>query len=720
MADEKNWLIQEDRLDRSNLNHKETIFTIGNGYLSTRGVYEEGYPNEARATFVHGVFDDIPILFTELVNMPDWLPLSIYLDGERFSMDKGEILEYRRSLNLSCGVLNRLVRWRSPGGREAIIEYERFASLARPHLLLIRCKVTPKFSGKVEIRLSINGNVSNEGMTHWLWLEQGRQGEITYLINRTRATRIEAATAMSVKVSQGAPKSREYWDADNTPTEVLGFNAEAGQTLVVDKLVSVYTSREAPTPLRAAVQELQACRGWEAEQEDHRRAWAEEWDRTDVIIEGDDEAQIAVRFNLYHLLIAAPRQDEQVNIGAKTLSGFGYRGHCFWDTETFILPLFIYTAPSIARNLLNYRYHRLPAARARAREDGYEGARFPWESADSGSEVTPRWVPSPDHPASLIRIWTGDIEIHISADIAYAAHLYWKVTGDDAWLVERGAEIILDTARFWASRAEWDETSASYQYNDVIGPDEYHEHVNNNAFTNRMAQWNLQTAFQVLEWLEKNAPEKAKELKEALNLSPQRLGKWRHVIENLYLPVGENGLIEQFSGYFQRVDLRLESLEPRDRSAQALLGIEGTNKTQVIKQPDVLMLFHLLRQDYSKEVIAVNYDYYSPRTDHTFGSSLGPAIHAIIACEIGRIDDAYIHFMRAAQADLRNVRGNAGDGIHAASAGGTWQAVVFGFAGLRVSENGWKIHPRLPAHWKRLAFKFFYRGQRQEVEIRNE
>jgi kojibiose phosphorylase len=490
--------------------------------------------------------------------------------------------------------------------------------------------------------------------------------------------------------------------------------------LIVDKRVAVFTSRDLPEDqlVRAAIERVNGVVDWPAAVAACAEAWAREWERTDVVIEGDDEAQIAIRFNLFQMLIAAPRHDDRVNIGAKTLSGFGYRGHAFWDTEIFMLPLFTYTAPHIAKNLLNYRCRNLPGARRKAQANGFEGAQFPWESADTGDEVTPTWVPHFADRNKLVRIWTGDIEIHISADIAYAAHQYWQATGDDAWFIEKGAELILDTARFWASRAEWNTESNRYEYTDVIGPDEYHEHVDNNAFTNRLAQWNLQTALDVLAWLKGRAPERARELSERLDLNEQRLEHWHDVIEKMYLHVEPSGLIEQFGGYYRRKDVDLKALEPRARSAQEIFGIEGCNETQILKQPDVLMMQYLLRDHYSDEAVRVNYDYYDPRTDHTYGSSLGPSIMAIMACDVGKPDDAYEHFIRAVRADLRDVRGNAGDGIHAASAGGTWQAIVFGFGGLRVTADGWTAHPRLPHHWKRLAFKFFHRGKMQAADLK--
>lgn len=712
------WIISETSFNPESQHHSETIFTLGNGYLGTRGAFEEGYPGESRATLVHGVFDDVPLVFTELANASDWLPLHIYLNGERFSLDAGTIEQFERRLDLRAGVLTRTVRWRSPLGNTATFVFERFASLADEHLLCMRCRVTPEFDGTLEIRASLNGNMDNEGYAHWDWIGQAEKDSVYYLHNRTRSTKIDLALAMRLTAS-AAPSRKEYWDAQNVPTLNMSFPAKRGETITVDKFVGVATSRDTANPIEMAVEHARAAHSWESALEANQQAWGREWKRCDVEIEGDEEAQLAIRFNIFQLLIAAPRHDSHVSLGAKTLSGFGYRGHAFWDTEIFMLPLFIYTAPEIARNLLDYRYERLPSARQKAQAKGFEGAQFPWESAVTGEEVTPTWVPHSADRTKLIRIWTGDIEIHISADIAYAAYLYWQVTGDDSWFIEKGAELILDTAKFWASRAEWADESKRYEFNDVIGPDEYHDHVDNNFYTNRMAKWNLQTALDVLDWLSNHARAKADELTQRLGLTPSLLAKWEEVLSKIYLPVRADGLIEQFEGYFQRRDVDLASLEPRHISAQALFGIEGCNETQILKQPDALMLQYLLRNEFTDEQIRINYDYYTARTDHTFGSSLGPSIQAIMACEVGKPEDAYEHFIRAVRADLRDVRGNARDGIHGASAGGTWQAVVFGFGGLRVTPQGWSIQPRLPKRWKRLSFRFTHRGKLQTVEITN-
>jgi kojibiose phosphorylase len=724
MSTEGKWTLQEMGFDPSNLHHQETIFTIGNGYLATRGGFEEGYPEESQSTLIHGVFDDVPLVFTELANAPDWTDLEIRIGRECFSLASGEILAYQRMLDLRSAILTRQVRWRSPHNQVVELRFERFASLADPHLLFLRASITPfENVGKIEARACLPGSQDTLGVRHWDHLNQHTGNRSAWLHLRTHATRIELAMAERLTI-RGAGNDGEQtgWDVSNHPTLTARWSGEAGKTVTVEKVVSIFTSRDTVNPVRAAVDCLESlpedC--WETMLTKHKDAWDQEWETSDVIIEGDDEAQLAIRFNIYQLLIAAPRQDERVSIGAKTLSGFGYRGHAFWDTEIFMLPFFTFTAPAAARNLLNYRYHNLPGARQKANRNGYEGAQFPWESAAAGVEVTPTWLPHFSDPTKLVRIWTGDIEIHISADIAYAAYQYWQATGDDEWMIEKGAELILDTAKFWASRAEWNAETGCYEYNDVVGPDEYHDHVDNNFYTNRLAQWNLQTALDILAWLRVHAPQKAEELVISLEITPQRLGHWQEVIDRIYLDGSKTGLIEQFEGFFRRQDVDLAALEPRDRSMQAIYGIEAANDYQAIKQPDVLMLMFLLGNQYSGDVLQTNYAYYTPRTDHTFGSSLGPSIQAIMACRVGSPEEAYVHFIRAARADLVDVRGNASDGIHAASAGGTWLATVFGFGGLKIDQEGWTLEPRLPKGWKRLAFTFFYHGQLQKVDLRPE
>ncbi|MEH1855624.1 MAG: beta-phosphoglucomutase [Nostoc sp.] len=711
------WTVIEPHFDPEQLRARETVFTIGNGYLGTRGSFEEGYPQALPATLIHGVYDDVAVIYTELANCPDWLSLLIIINGERFRLDRGEILHYERQLDLRDGVLSRVVRWRSPTGKTLELRFERFASLADLHVLGLRCQITPlDFNGTIAVQSSLNGYPENHGFDHWEQLNQGTiaQGleQGIWLQARTRSTHIELGMASKMTVMDTDAAS-QVTDAPGYPTMTMTFSANKGQTIHVEKVVTVFTSQETELPVQAAQTKLAALSSsYTMLLDAHQRVLNDVWQHSDIEIEGDRTAQLAVRYNLFQLFIGASADNDRVSIPAKTLSGFGYRGHAFWDTEIFTLPFFTLTQPAIARSLLSYRYYTLAGARRKAAHSGYQGAMFAWESAATGDEVTPEWATATDPYAEAVRIWCRDREIHLSADIAYAIWQYWQVTGDDTWLRDYGAEIILDTARFWMSRLEWHEKQQRYELCGVIGADEYHEQVNNNAFTNRMVQWHLEKAVAVYAWLQHTFPNQAITLVERLQLTPELLLRWQTAIAQIYIPKDTaTGLIEQFEGFFQLKDINLSDYEPRDRSMQAVLGIDETNQRQVLKQPDVLMLLYLMRdvQAVSDDVLQKNWDYYAPRTDITYGSSLTPAIHAILAARLGAAD-AYQQFMQAAMVDLDDNRGNTTDGIHAASAGGVWQAVVFGFGGIQLQDNGPAATPHLPPNWTRLKFKLHWHG----------
>ncbi|WP_119070504.1 beta-phosphoglucomutase [Aggregatilinea lenta] len=716
------WTIAQSGFDPRTQRHMETVFTVGNGYFCSRGSLEESYPNDHPLTLAHGVFDDMPISVTELANLPGWLDLALTVDGERFRLDRGQVLDFQRHVDLRRGLLRRDVRWQSPSGVVLDLTFERFASYTQEHLGALRLLITPvNRACRVEVQTGIDGHVANDDLLHWRHGDQGATDGAIWLRSRTRHSGLDLAAAAAIGVPAEAVTS--IVQCPGQPRFAVVQELDAGQTLWVDKLVSYSTSRD-PGAGEADVL-TRALAALDGQSYDDLRsaqigAWASLWDECDVIIEGDDEAQVAVRFYLFQLLIAAPQHDEFVSMGAKSLSGLGYRGHVFWDTEIFILPFFMFTQPEMARNMLMYRYHTLPGARHKAAANGFSGAQYAWESAATGEEVTPRWVPSFDGQ-ELVRIWTGDIEVHITSDVAYAIHQYWQVTGDDAFLRDYGAEMIFEGACFWGDRAEpeTDEHGQRrYALRDVIGPDEYHDHVDNNIYTNRMAQWHLQLAFAVLEWLDVYAPNKAAALRDQLDLSPVRLAHWQDVIAHIIINHDpDTGLLLQFDGFFERERIDPAVIAATDKSMQVVLGIEGANASQVLKQADAIMLLCLLRDEYDAKTWQTNWNTYMPITDHQYGSSLGPSFHAWAACEMDKPDEAYGHFMLAAKADLYDVRGNAGDGIHAASAGGIWQALVFGFAGLRLDGADLTLNPRLPSHWTRLAFNVRIHGEKRGVDI---
>jgi kojibiose phosphorylase len=488
-----------------------------------------------------------------------------------------------------------------------------------------------------------------------------------------------------------------------------------GKTYRNDWLQVCYTSRDIERPADAALAHLERLlqAGVKPALRRHVDAWNDRWRAADMEIEGDADAQRAIRFACYHLIGAANPQDERVSIGARALTGPAYKGHVFWDTEIYLLPFYALTDPPSARALLMYRFHTLAAARDKARKQGYRGALYAWESADTGVEVTPPYVIMPT--GEVFPVLTGMQEHHVSADVAYAVWQYWQATGDDQFLCHAGAEILMETARFWASRGKI-EADGLYHIRKVIGPDEYHEGIDDNAYTNWMAQWNLQCAAAAARLLQERWPEQWQRLAQRIQLQEEEPQQWRAVSGTMYVGVHPGrGLIEQFDGYLELEEIGLAQYAPRSLPINVILGKERTQGAKIIKQADVVMLLHLLWERIPAAMRETSFRYYEPRTEH--GSSLSPAMHALLAARLGDAEMAQRYFRQACEIDLADNMGNAAGGVHIASLGGIWQAIVFGFAGLGLTEEGLAFMPHCPSSWSRIRFPLQWRGRRLTVQI---
>jgi len=419
-----------------------------------------------------------------------------------------------------------------------------------------------------------------------------------------------------------------------------------------------------------------------------------------------------VRFAVYHLTIAANPEEELVSVGARGLTGDAYFGHVFWDTEIYLLPFYTAGWPEAARAMLMYRYHTLAGARGKAAAMGYKGALYAWESADTGEETTPESVVGPN--GELIDILTGKMEIHISADIAYAVWQYWRATGDDTFFLDAGAEILLETARFWASRAVA-EADGMRHIRHVIGPDEYHEDVDDNAFTNVMARWNIVRALEAIDTLRTRWPERASALCDMLALGEAELADWRDAAGRIVTGLDPaTGLYEQHAGYHKLEPLDLSLYADRKVPIDVLIGRERTQRSQVVKQADVVALLALLPDEFPGAAAIANFRYYEPRCAH--GSSLSAGIHALVAARLGETATALRYLRQAAAADLELDPNSAG-GIRIAGLGGLWQAVVLGFAGLDLGGDVISLTPRLPPQWRSMSFAVRWRGRRVQVRI---
>jgi len=706
------WWVEEKEFDINRVNHYETIFTTGNGYLGTRGSLEENHTAAFPQTFLNGVFDHNDSTITHIVNNPNWTLLTVLANHQRLSMQNTKVIEYQRILDLKQGLLYRLTRFQDLKGNITRYESLRYASFAEPHLCEIKAIITPEnYSGEIAIRSVIDGHTFNldripaytniknfDPEVKWeKWAKSKHLAHIItkpldknnlYLEMKTLDRPHSIGYASALNILNAKATTYEMCDYEHT-YHVASINAKQGKPIHIEKLVSIYSSRDVEkTELANTCCETlnkNNAISFAKRFAHHQEVWDKKWQDSDCIIVGDEKAQHALRFNIYHLLIAANEYDPRVSIGAKSLSGEGYKGHIFWDTEIFALPFFVYTQPKAAKSLLLYRYHTLKGAQENAEATGFKGARYPWESADYGHEETPKWSPDGKN-----RIWPGEEEIHITADIVRGLGTYIAASLDVDFLLNHATPIIFETSRFWASRLEYNKTKDRYELSNVIGPDEYHEHVSNNMFTNWIARWNLQKGIELYHWLDQNHPDAFKTINQELKITVGEIDDWRNITKKVHILYDPKiKLFEEFEGYYQLRDVAITEWNDEQMPLYPKgFGDFNCGGTMLVKQADVVALLYILADEFEDEVKKVNYDFYEPRTMHA--SSLSTSIHAIMGIETRNTKKALKYFEYTSRIDLYDHKGSTQDGIHLAAAGGTWQAVVSGFGGMRVKNR--KLH----------------------------
>jgi trehalose/maltose hydrolase-like predicted phosphorylase len=695
----------------------EAELAIGNGLFGARASHELPTPGSQPRTYVAGLFGQPsgPVVTPVLLSAPDWLCLHLLADGELMTPATGTLLDDRRTLDTRRAILFHVLRWRSPGGAVVRLCTARLASQARrafgvlhahleveqPTLLALELRSHDAPALPLEL-VEHEGAVDlwrTPGAAHWLALAHEAALQVCGQVLRPVVT---------------ADGLRWQWKA--LPDDQVIFT----RFVVVRRGDDGHEREDA---LMAASRAAAAAAGRAILQrgtlpllEDHVRAWEQRWTASDVVVEGDPACQCAVRFAAYHLLSAANPEDTRVSVAARGLTGDAYYGHVFWDTDIYMLPFYVYTWPEAARAMLFYRHQTLGAARAKAARLGYRGAFYAWESADTGEEATPRGILGPDGREVVYP--TATQAAHISADVAYGVWSYWQVTGDDAFLDEAGAEILLETARFWASRVTR-APDGRHHICQVTGPDEYHEGVDDSAYTNAMARWNLARALDVDAELRRRWPERWAALRQQLALGDEELATWRDVGTHLvtgYDPA--TGLFEQFAGFSRLESIDLATFKPFSPTMDLVLGHERIRQTQIVKQADVVLLLALLWEEMAPAVRAANFQYYAPRCSQ--GSSLSPATHALVAAWLGDVVTAERYFRQAAEIDEKDARRDEAAGVHMATQGGLWQAAVLGFAGLRPRPDGLRLDPHLPTSWQGLRFAVRWRGRRVQLALRNE
>jgi beta-phosphoglucomutase len=728
------WAITEDRFDVAANLLDETLFTLGNGYSGQRGTFEEGWsgPREAslEGTYLNGFFDTEPIHYPEtayglartsefMLNVPNAKGIGLEIGGERFDLLTGTIHAYRRSVDFRRGVLVREVEWESPRGHRVRIVARRLVCLARKNVFASRFEVqSVNVSGTIVLTAVLDGHVKNSEAgddprfgstmsgTPLVPVDARVVGGRSVLVQRTRHSGFTLVSATeTVCEGAGAPDTR----VDGQRLEQrYAVRLEPGARAFLTKYGAYLTTRDYPAAdldgmTDAFLNEASAC-GFEAlcvEQEHYLAAF---WRGADVELGGDEALQQGLRFNLFHLLQSAGK-DGRTNIAAKGVTGEGYEGHYFWDTEIYVFPVFLHTKPDIARKLLEYRCACLSKARERARQMAHpKGALFPWRTI-TGEECSAYF------PA-------GTAQYHINADIAQSIRLYHEVTGDSSFLVHGGgAEVLLETARIWMGIGHFEpRLGGQFCINEVTGPDEYTALVNNNLYTNAMARMHLGFAAETARRLESDYPEVFRDLAARIELEPGEVDSWDRAAERMYLPYDETlGIHKQDDGFLEKKVWDFAGTPKENYPLLLHYHPLVIYRHQVCKQADVVLATFLQGDLFTPEQKRRNFDYYEKVTTHD--SSLSSCIHAIMAAEVGYADKAYAYFMHTARMDLDNTHGNTFHGVHTAAMAGAWMGVVHGFAGMRIHRGDVSFAPTLPAGWTHYRFKAVVRGQVLEVTV---
>lgn len=742
---ETSWIIEETSFHEKYTGKCESIFTQGNGYLGLRNSLEERYVDIVRGMFITGTFNKASKEeATELPNVSDIVNMEIELNGERFSMTEDNLKEYSRTLNLYTGETCRNVLWEGKNGNVVQLSFHRFVSYKNVHVIGAYVEIKPvNCDVKATVVSGINAQVTNHGAQHLTEFSK-RAFEEKFLQMGMVTT--ESAVSIAVSTVHKVFQSGKYTEdaASKIIDDRRKIHAEIqlvipqGETARVEKISTVHSSRdleyvasgkepEGENVCRDGLNNLKEAeeKGYETLLEESKKVWEKIWKKQDIQIDSkEDDAQIAVRFALYHLQIMVRREDNRVGIGAKALSGEGYKGHSFWDTETFIFPYFQMAEPETARTLLEFRYKGLYGARKKAIENGYKGAMYPWEAAwVSDGEVTPYVIGVNVHTGEPMICLTGVIEQHITSDIIFALWQYYAATDDQDFMDRYGYEMTIETARFWNSRLEWIEENNRYEIRDVIGPDEYKEHVDNNAYTNYMAHENMRLAAQVIACIrdeKKDIYGKMQKLMQEEGTSLEQLEEeLKDKMKKLYLPQPDEktGIIPQFDGYFDLKEIDLSVYKNASVVGTVFHDYSGEDVQgmQAGKQADIVELLYQMEDITTPDNKAKNYVYYEARTLHD--SSLSKAIHSITACDLGMEKEAYDMFMSAALTDLGQEMKSSDAGIHSANMGGVWQDVVMGFGGIRIRDGHLRIAPNCPKQWEKFTYPLYWKGNELHITV---
>ncbi len=715
-----NWLIEENQYNKDRISESGNKFLTGNGYLGIRGTLPEYEKEQFTAINLSGIYDQVGDSWREPLNAPNALFTYIEFDSQQYRLPNVEPLNNRMILDYRYGIFKCETTFSTPKGKLKI-EVERFEGMADKHSILMKYSIITESSGNFNIYTGIDGDVWDINGPHY--------DKITCLVED--GTLIEEALTHEnkdkvytcEKVKYAFKACEEKIEKGNKLLRKISIDAENNSSYTIYKFISIYTSKDCGDALKKAkilTSDLYN-RGYEDLLKVHKNEWEKLWKISEVIIDGDDKAMEALNYSIYHLHCIAPRHSKSLSIAARGLSGQTYKGAVFWDTEMFMLDFFLNTEPMVAKTLLKYRIDTLDGAKRKAEYYGYKGAFYAWESQEGGYDACSDYNVTDVFTGRPMRTFFKDKQIHISSAIVHGIMKYIDQTEDYDLLAEGGDKVIIECAEFYYDLLLTKLGSEVYELRDVIGPDEYHERVNNNAYTNRMAKFTFESAIKIIEI----AKSKEWNIIKEYNLDELKV-RFAHAVNKIYIPMPHNktSIISQFDGYDGLEDIEIDKLKERlidDKEYWG--GAYGiASHTKVIKQADVITMLNLFHGEYSKEVLLKNWQYYEPRTEH--GSSLSACMYALVACKCGLADKAYEFFLKSALTDIEG-KGKQWAGLiyiggtHPASSGGAYMTAVEGFGGIYFEDGIVKSKPCMPANWKRLSFKILYLNKLYQIDITN-
>lgn len=714
------WKVKTSQFRADEKRLQESLTSIGNGYMGMRGNFEEGYSGDTHeGTYMAGVWypdktrvgwwkNGYPDYFGKVINAMNFIQVGITVDGHKVDLATDAIRDFYLESDMKTGVLTRRYVWTSANSEtEIAFTFVRFLSIVDKEIAVIQVKAEVlKGNPEISMQPKLDNQVHNEDANYddMFWERVAENVAPASVTARTIANDfgIERFTVTGLMINEVTGLQLAGAEvADLQAFETYTGSVHQGETVVLNKYVAMVTSRDIePEQQEAKAAELAKAaqaKGFEQLLAEHVAAWDLRWQKADVKISGDDEAQQGLRFNLYGLFSTYYGEDDRLNVGPKGFTGEKYGGATYWDTEAFIVPMYLAVAdPEVTRNLLKYRHNQLDNAYVNAGKQGLAGALYPMVTF-TGIECHNEWE-------------ITFMEIHRNAAIAHAIYNYTKYTGDTTYRVNEGLEVLVGISRFWADRVHYSKRAGKYMMHGVTGPNEYENNVNNNFHTNRMAAWSLEYTLEALQEAEAG---KVSEL----GITDDEKVKWQDIIDNMYYPYDEElGIFVQHDTFLDKDLQPVSELDPaKDLPLNQNWSWDKILRSPFIKQADVLQSIYYLRDRFTLEEKERNFDFYEPMTVHE--SSLSPSLHAIIAAELGREEKAVELYARTARLDLDNYNNDTEDGLHITSMSGAWLSIVEGFAGMYVTDEMLTFKPFLPKQWDAYDFKINYQGRLVAIHV---